>query len=109
MLALDFAFLERDCLQDNRMHGPNRTSIGPLMIDWHRHQSVHLRNCAITLRELRPFISLSREKPSVLGPWHVYLLDGTWAEAVDILRRGVLSGQYGRDSASRLFRYHERS
>jgi hypothetical protein len=101
-LVLDFAFLERHCLEDDRTHDPNRTSIGPLMVNWHKHQNVHLKNCAINLEELRSFVSLPRKKPTILGLWYVYLLDGTCAEAVEILRRALLSGRLSQESVSNL-------
>lgn len=101
-LALDFAFRERHYHGVNRTHDPRRTSIGPLMVDWQKHQNIHLKNCSITLRELRTFVGLPRKEPAVLGLWYVYLLDGTWAEAVEILHREVLSGQLSQESVSNL-------
>lgn len=101
-LSLDLAFRDRDCLKANRSHDPNRTSIGPLLFDWHKHQNIHLKNCSITLEELRTFVSLPRKKPAVLGLWYVYLMDGTWAEAVEILRSEVLSGRLSKESVGSL-------
>ncbi|KAG8169048.1 hypothetical protein KVR01_001797 [Diaporthe batatas] len=97
-LALDFAFRERHCHRINRTNDPRRTSIGPLMVDWQKHHNIHLKNCSITLKELCTFINLPRKEPAVFGLWYVYLLDGTWAEAVEILRREVLRGNLSRDS-----------
>lgn len=104
-LSLDLAFRERDCLRANRSHDPNRTSIGPLLFDWHKHQNIHLKNCSITLEELQTFVSLPRKKPAVLGLWYVYLLDGTWAEAVEILRSEVLSGRLSKESVGNLLAF----
>ncbi|POS70886.1 hypothetical protein DHEL01_v210725 [Diaporthe helianthi] len=97
-LILDFAFRERDCHSLNRTHDPRRTSIGPLMVYWQNHRNIHLKNCSITLKELRDFVALPRKEPAVIGLWYVYLLDGTWAEAVEILRRAVLSGRLSQES-----------
>lgn len=104
-LSIDLAFRDRDCLRANRSHDPNRTSIGPLLIDWHKHQSIHLKNCSITLEELRTFVNSPRKKPAVLGLWYVYLLDGTWAEAVEILRSEVLSGRLSKESVGNLLAF----
>lgn len=101
-LALDFAFRERQYHEINRMHDPRRTSIGPLMVDWQKHRNIHLKNCSITLKELRTFVGLPRNEPAVLGLWYVFLLDGTWAEVVEILRREVLRGQLSRESVRNL-------
>ncbi|KAG6359340.1 hypothetical protein INS49_012861, partial [Diaporthe citri] len=66
-VALDFAFEERDCLAANRTHDPNRTSVGPLLANLHQPQNIHLKNCSITLKELRTFVRLPRKEPAVLG------------------------------------------
>lgn len=101
-VALDFAFEERDCLSENRTHDPDRTSINPILANLHQPRSIHLKNCSITLEELRTFVRLPRKEPTVLGLWYVYLLDGDWAEAVELLRSEVLRGGLSKDSVSNL-------
>lgn len=101
-VALDFAFEERDCLAENRTHDPDRTSISPMLDNLHQPRSIHLKNCAITLEELRTFVRLPRKEPAVLGLWYVYLLDGDWADAVELLRSEVLRGGLSKDSVSNL-------
>lgn len=99
-VALDFAFEERDCLAANRTHDPNRTSIGPLLANLHQPQNIHLKNCSITLKELRTFVRLPRKEPAALGLWYVYLLDGDWADAVELLRSEVRRGGLSQHSVS---------
>lgn len=101
-VALDFAFEERDCLAENRTHDPDRTSIRPILANLHQPQSIHLKNCSITLEELRNFVRFPRQEPAVLGLWYVYLLDGDWADAVELLRSEVLRGGLSQDSVSNL-------
>lgn len=101
-VALDFAFEERDCLAANRTPDPNRTSIGPLLDNLHQPQNIHLKNCSLTLKELRTFVRLPRKEPAVLGLWYVYLLDGDWADAVELLRSEVLRGGLSQQSVSNL-------
>lgn len=101
-VALDFAFEERDCLAANRTHDPDRTSIRPILANLHQPRSIHLKNCSITLEELRTFVRLPRKEPTVLGLWYVYLLDGDWADAVELLRSEVLRGRLSQDSVSNL-------
>lgn len=101
-VALDFAFEERDCLAENRTHDPDRTSISPILANLHQPRSIHLKNCSITLEELRAFVRLPRKEPAVLGLWYVYLLDGDWADAVELLRSEVLRGGLSPDSVSNL-------
>lgn len=101
-VALDFAFEERDCLAENRTHDPDRTSIRPILANLHQPRNIHLKNCSITLEELRTFVRLPRKEPAVLGLWYVYLLDGDWADAVELLRSEVLCGGLSQDSVSNL-------
>lgn len=101
-VALDFAFEERDCLAANRTHDPNRTSIGPLLTNLRQPQNIHLKNCSLTLEELRTFVRLPRKVPVVLGLWYVYLLDGDWADAVELLRSEVRRGGLSQQSVSNL-------
>lgn len=101
-VALDFAFEERDCLAENRTHDPDRTSIRPILANLHQPRSIHLKNCSITLEELRTFARLPRKEPAVLGLWYVYLLDGDWADAVELLRSEVLGGGLSQESVSNL-------
>lgn len=101
-VALDFAFEERDCLAANRTHDPNRTSIGPLLTNLRQPQNIHLKNCSLTLEELRTFVRLPRKVPAVLGLWYVYLLDGDWADAVELFRSEVLRGGLSQQSVSNL-------
>lgn len=101
-VALDFAFEERDCLAENRTHDPDRTSIRPILANLNQPRSIHLKNCSITLEELRTFFRLPRKEPTVLGLWYVYLLDGDWADAVELLRSEVLRGGLSKDSVSNL-------
>lgn len=101
-VALDFAFEERDCLEANRTQDPDRTSINPMLANLHQPRKVHLKNCSITLEELRAFVRLPRKEPAVLGLWYVYLLDGDWADAVELLRSEVLRGGLSQDSVSNL-------
>lgn len=101
-VALDFAFDERDCLAANRTQDPNRTSIGPLLTNLHQPQNIHLKNCSITLEDLRTFVRVPRKEPAVLGLWYVYLLDGDWADAVELLRSEVLRGGLSQESVSKL-------
>lgn len=101
-VALDFAFQERYCSHPNRLHDPTRTSIGPLLVDWDQPQNIHLKNCSMTLAELRIFVRLPRKKPAVLGLWYVYLLDGKWADAVEFIRSAILRGRLSQESVSNL-------
>lgn len=101
-VALDFAFEERDCLAENRTHDPDRTSVRPILANLNQPRNIHLKNCSITLEELRTFVRLPRKEPAVLGLWYVYLLDGDWADAVELLRSEVLRGGLSKDSVSNL-------
>lgn len=100
--ALDFAFQEKHFFYANRLQDPDRTSIGPVLVDWHQPREVHLKNCAITLEELRAFVGLHRKEPAVLGLWYVYLLDGDWADAAELLRSEVLLGRLSPKSVRRI-------
>ncbi|KAK2615304.1 hypothetical protein N8I77_002069 [Diaporthe amygdali] len=101
-MALDFAFQERDCLEDNRMHDPDRTSIGPLVISIPSPelQNIHLKNCSLHLRDLHALIDHLSSGQVVLGLWYVYLLSGTWADVVELLRDAVLRGTLSPKSVS---------
>lgn len=101
-VALDFAFDERDCLAANRTQDPNRTSTGPLLTNLHQPRNIHLKNCSITLKDLRALVRLPKKEPAVLGLWYVYLLDGDWADTVELLRSEVLRGGLSQESVSRL-------
>lgn len=101
-MALDFAFQERDCLELNRTHDPDRTSIGLLVIPLPSPelQNIHLKNCSLHLRELRGLIDHLSSGQVVLGLWYVYLLSGTWADVVELLRDGVQRGTLSQKSVS---------
>lgn len=101
-MALDFSFEERDFLAANLTHDPIRTFIGPFLASMHQPQNIHLKNCSITLENLQTFVPLTRKKPGVLGLWYVYLLDGDWADAVEVLRSEVLHGELSQQSVSNL-------
>ncbi|KAL1859583.1 hypothetical protein Daus18300_009584 [Diaporthe australafricana] len=101
-LALDLADLERDLLEDNRTHDPNRITIGPLLVSLPstKLENIHLKNCSLHLKELEALVDRLSHGQVVLGLCYVYLLSGTWADAVEMLRTEVLSGRLRRESVS---------
>lgn len=102
VLALDLAFQERDLLEENRTHDLTRTSIGPLLVSLPstKLENIHLKNCSLHLRELEALVDHLSHGQVVIGLWYVYLLSGTWADAVEMLRKEVLIGRLRPESVS---------
>ena len=82
-LFLDFGFLwDRDNM-------PSSTSLGSLFTfrSWPKLRHLFWRVCPLHLEEFKQFIGNLSTPIEYMGPHATHLLSGTWAEALDVLRR----------------------